>query len=335
MDPDERRLFEEAIAGAAARCTGPALDDALDEIGWTDALAAEPRDAVAVLFEHLGRTGARCAGLDRLMASVLAPGEPAAVVLPPLGTWDPPAVRHGETLVVDGLGSAAAATGLPLVVAALPREAGDTGETGGDTTVLVIPSGGLTIAPVAGIDPALGLHRIHGRVEVGLADQVAVAAPDGSAGTEAWSRAVALARLALGHELVGVGRTMLELARTHAIEREQFDRPIGSFQAVRHRLADTLVAIEMAEAALDAGWLDEDPVNAAMAKAVAGRGARTAARHCQQVLAGIGFTTEHPFHLFLRRAYALDGMLGSAATISRWLGARVLADRRLPRPLPL
>jgi alkylation response protein AidB-like acyl-CoA dehydrogenase len=148
-----------------------------------------------------------------------------------------------------------------------------------------------------------------------------------------WEAAIALAQLAVGHELVGASRTMLELAREHALERIQFGRPIATFQAIRHRLADSLVAIEAAEGVLDAAWLDQSRQTAAMAKAVAGRGARTAARHCQQVLAGMGFTTEHPLHRYVRRVLVLDQLLGSGKTLTRELGNAVIASRTLP-PLP-
>ena len=150
-----------------------------------------------------------------------------------------------------------------------------------------------------------------------------------------WDAAVALARLAVAHELVGVSRAMLELAREHALGRIQFGRPIGSFQAIRHRLAETLVAIEMAEAVLDAAWLDGSPDTAAMAKAVAGRAARTTARHSQQVLAGIGFTTEHPLHRYIRRTPVLDGLFGGTSTLTRALGRQLIEDRQLPALLPL
>jgi alkylation response protein AidB-like acyl-CoA dehydrogenase len=152
---------------------------------------------------------------------------------------------------------------------------------------------------------------------------------------EVWRSAVAMAQLAIGHELVGTARRMLELARVHALERIQFGRPISSFQAVRHRLAETLVAIEMADAALSGAWDDGSPTAAAMAKAVAGRGARTATRHCQQVLAGIGFTTEHPFHRYLRRVLVLDQLFGSARSLTKDLGESIVASRRLPVLLPL
>jgi alkylation response protein AidB-like acyl-CoA dehydrogenase len=128
---------------------------------------------------------------------------------------------------------------------------------------------------------------------------------------------------------------MLALARLHALEREQFGQPIAAFQAIRHRLAETLVAIETADAVLDAAWLDRSPQTAAMAKALAGRGARTAARHCQQVLAGIGFTTEHDLHRYVRRTLVLDQLLGSARTLTRGLGEELLATRTLPGLLPL
>src|SRR5207302_10157541 len=150
-----------------------------------------------------------------------------------------------------------------------------------------------------------------------------------------WQCAVSLAQLAIEHERVGASRQMLDLARDHALQREQFGRPIAMFQAVRHRLAETVIAIETADAALDAAWLDPSPVMSAMAKATAGRSARTAARHCQQVLAGIGFTTEHRLHLYVRRVLVLDQLLGSARALTKELGDDVLRSGQLPAPLPL
>jgi alkylation response protein AidB-like acyl-CoA dehydrogenase len=175
------------------------------------------------------------------------------------------------------------------------------------------------------MDPDLGLLQVTGEDIDTTAEVIAVE----------WASALALGRLALAHELVGASRTMLELARQHALDRVQFGRPIGSFQAIRHRLAETLVGIEMAEAALDAAWLDRSADTAAMAKAVAGRQGRTTARHCQQVLAGIGFTAEHPLHRYVRRTLVLDGLLGTAASITRALGAAMVASRELPPLLPL
>jgi alkylation response protein AidB-like acyl-CoA dehydrogenase len=63
---------------------------------------------------------------------------------------------------------------------------------------------------------------------------------------------------------------------------------------------------------------------------MAGRGARTAAKHCQQVLAGIGFTTEHDFHRFYKRVVVLDQLLGAGSALTRQLGSDVLATGTLP-----
>jgi alkylation response protein AidB-like acyl-CoA dehydrogenase len=115
----------------------------------------------------------------------------------------------------------------------------------------------------------------------------------------------------------------------------QFGRPIARFQAVRHRLADALVAVEALEAALTAARDVPSPDTAALAKAIAGRTAHTVARHCQQVLAGIGFTTEHPFHRFSRRVLALEGLFGSADEIVLDVGRRLLVERRVPTLIEL
>ena len=68
---------------------------------------------------------------------------------------------------------------------------------------------------------------------------------------------------------------------------------------------------------------------------MAGRSARTVARHAQQVLAGIGFTTEHPLHRYVRRTLVLDRLLGDARTLTHQLGEDLLRTRRLPPMLPL
>jgi hypothetical protein len=139
---------------------------------------------------------------------------------------------------------------------------------------------------------------------------------------------LAAARRALGWWLVGTSRAMLTLARQHAVDRVQFGRPVASFQAVRHRLAETLVAIEGAEATLrDA----DDDLGSLLAKAAAGQAALTAARHCQQVLGGIGFTAEHELHQHIRRALVLDGLLGGSRELIREAGALLRANRSAPR----
>ena len=132
---------------------------------------------------------------------------------------------------------------------------------------------------------------------------------------------------------------MLTLAREHALERVQFGRPIAGFQAVRHRLADALVAIEALDATLSAAGDEADTttarMTAALAKATAGRTTRTVAADSQQVLAGIGFTTDHPFHQYMKRTMLLDGLLGSADEIAVDVGHQLLAARRVPTLIEL
>jgi hypothetical protein len=222
-------------------------------------------------------------------------------VLPALGSTRAPA--SGSE--VDGL-----AFGAPERVAAADA-------------VLTIEPGRLQRREVGGLDPRLGLVEVRGSV-------VAV-----SSTPSAWTDALAAGQRALAHELIGASRSMLALARDHAVDRVQFDRPISQFQAVRHRLAEAYVAIEAADAAAEAAWDDGTPFTASLAKAIAGRSARTVAKHAQQVLAGIGFTAEHAFHPYLRRTRVLDTLLGDSRTLTKQLGQHLLETRQLPPILPL
>ncbi|MDT5117734.1 MAG: hypothetical protein QOE30_3473 [Mycobacterium sp.] len=145
---------------------------------------------------------------------------------------------------------------------------------------------------------------------------------------------LAAGRRALGWWLVGASRAMLALARQHALDRVQFGRHISSFQAIRHRLAETLVAIEGAEATLQvAASASDDPDDLAslLAKAAAGQAALTTARHCQQVLGGIGFTAEHQLHCHIKRSLILDTLLGSTRELTEEAGAVLRAKGSAPR----
>jgi hypothetical protein len=147
------------------------------------------------------------------------------------------------------------------------------------------------------------------------------------------ARPPAAGRRAVGWWLLGTGRAMLGLARAHALDRVQFGRPIATFQAVRHKLAETLVALEGAEAALAAAGTGE--LGALLGKAAAGTAALTAARHCQQVMGGIGFTAEHDLQRHVKRALFLDGLLGSSRELTREAGALLREQGRAPRLVQL
>ena len=109
----------------------------------------------------------------------------------------------------------------------------------------------------------------------------------------------------------------------------QFGRPIASFQAVRHRLAETLVAIDGAEATLSRRAMTTSAH--CWPRPPPGRPALTAARHCQQVLGGIGFTAEHDLHRHVKRVLVLDGLLGSSRELTREAGRVVRVGRSAPR----
>ena len=137
--------------------------------------------------------------------------------------------------------------------------------------------------------------------------------------------------VALSAELLGTTRWLFDTTLAYAKQREQFGRPIGSFQAIKHKLANMALARERAWAAvyyaamcIDAS--DEDRHRAAhVAKAAAGSAAKLCAKDGIQIHGGIGYTWEHDLHLYIRRAYGSEHLLGT----SEWHEDR-LADLLLP-----
>jgi hypothetical protein len=237
-----------------------------------------------------------------------------------------------------GLGWQDLLTELPEV--AIPQVFRLLGETGAHAPVLndvvLAADGALVADSAAGPGPHLpyagGSWVVWHRTDVpGTAMELPVQrVPE--AGVLSAS-ALAAGRVAAGWWLLGAGRAMLALARQHAIDRVQFGRPIASFQAVRHKLAETLVALEGAEATLSAAYGDD--LGSLLAKAAAGQAALLAARHCQQVLGGVGFTAEHALHHHVKRALVLDGLLGSTRELTREAGRRVIAAGTAPRIVDL
>ena len=319
MDAAERALLTETVRGALAGHDGSA-DAVLADVGWLEMLGAETDDAIGIVFEALGATGARSTALDDVMAAALGakPRPDLAVMLPSFGAWDPPGSRTPDHIVAAGLATTRVATARDLLVV---------GRALSGCCGITVAVTSAETSPVRGIDPDAGLHA----VTIALLTPAAADAIDDAT----WAAAVALGRRAVAHEIAGACRTMLVLAREHALDRVQFGRPIATFQAVRHRLAESLVALEALDATLRAAADEPNATTAALAKATAGRTARTVAAHCQQVLAGIGFTTDHPFHRLLKRTMLLDGLFGTADAITIDLGRQLLATRRVPTLIEL
>lgn len=125
-----------------------------------------------------------------------------------------------------------------------------------------------------------------------------------------------LAAVALAAEQVGGAQKVLETAVEYAKVRKQFGRPIGSFQAIKHKCADMLVSVESARsAAYYAAWAaaeesDELPVVAALAKSYCSEAYYKAAADNIQIHGGIGFTWEHDAHLYFKRAKSSELMFG-------------------------
>jgi alkylation response protein AidB-like acyl-CoA dehydrogenase len=131
-------------------------------------------------------------------------------------------------------------------------------------------------------------------------------------------------------EAVGVGQRALDISAAYASERQQFGRPIGSYQAVSHRIADIYVAVQLARSLTYwAAWCvagqDAQVATAtAAAKSAAGAAAVRACESAIQCVGGIGFTWEHPLHRFYKRAQWLEAFEGGGPTHRRTIAAALL-----------
>ncbi|BCB89833.1 acyl-CoA dehydrogenase family protein [Phytohabitans suffuscus] len=136
---------------------------------------------------------------------------------------------------------------------------------------------------------------------------------------DALAHAARVGAVLLAAEQVGGGQAMLDRTVEHVTNRYQFGRPLGSFQAVKHRCADMLVAVEQARsAAYHGAWAlqdgtDDPQLAASIAKAVASEAYSRVAAAAIQLHGGIGFTWEHPAHLYFKRATADSLTLGTVA----------------------
>ncbi|GAQ71210.1 acyl-CoA dehydrogenase [Streptomyces turgidiscabies] len=173
---------------------------------------------------------------------------------------------------------------------------------------------GVTRTRLEALDPTRRLARI----DLDGADAVRVG-PEGDA-TEYLRAVVDLVTVALAAEQVGGAQACLDAAVEYAKVRVQFGRPIGSFQAVKHKCADLLLQVESARSAayramsVAAGEPDELPVSAALAAAYCAGAFTHAAKENIQIHGGIGYTWEHDAHLYLKRAKSSEQLFGSPAT---------------------
>jgi alkylation response protein AidB-like acyl-CoA dehydrogenase len=195
------------------------------------------------------------------------------------------------------------------------RLAGTTGSDG--IAAFVVPRTELRVEPLRPLDKSRHLTTVHlDGVRVGP-DRALGTPGAGAAGVE---RAVQEATVAIALEVVGLCQSVFDMTLEYAKQRMQFDVPIGSFQAVKHKFADMYVQIEKARAAAyfaSATLAEDDPrrgVAAAMAKAAAGDAAKVVGKEGIQIHGGIGFTWEHDAHLYIKRIKSDEVVFGTAST---------------------
>ncbi|MEU0495089.1 acyl-CoA dehydrogenase [Mycobacterium sp. NPDC006124] len=308
-------------SGAVAAVRGV---EAGDPESWRpvyDGLAQLGMFGVAVP-EELGGAGSSVEDLCLMVdeaAAALVPGPVATTALATLVITDEKlldALISGQRTAGVALGSdiafdGATATGsakyvLGAVVDGILVLPSDDGWVHVDAT-----AAGVTVEPLEATD----FSRPLARVELSSAPATRIDLPH--------QRVVDLTATVLAAEASGLSRWCLEAATEYAKVREQFGKPIGSFQAVKHMCAEMLLrAQQVAVAAADAagavvdGDADQLSIAAAVASAIGIEAEKVNARDCIQVLGGIGITWEHDAHLFMRRAYANAQFLGGRST---WL----------------
>jgi alkylation response protein AidB-like acyl-CoA dehydrogenase len=236
----------------------------------------------------------------------------AFAVVDTAGAFDPAAVGVRAAKAGDGYSLTGS---VPRVVDGAAADVLLVAATRADGTGLfVVDAAGTGVhrTALATID----LTRPMATVEFADAPAQLVAGPDDAERVIAHALQVGSALLAV--EQVGAAQHMLDLAVEYAKTRWQFGRPIGSFQAVKHRLADMLVDVEHARStAYHAVWAltdgsDDPALAASIAQATCSAAFSRIATDAIQVLGGIGFTWEHQAHLYFKRATTDAALLGSA-----------------------
>ncbi|OBH44168.1 acyl-CoA dehydrogenase family protein [Mycobacterium mantenii] len=296
---------------------------------------------LAVVFEEMGRA-LLCSPFFATVAlatqAILASGDDAAaerfvpgfidgsttatlILNGRLDPWDPAAVTlragrdgtgyriHGEAaLVIDGHTA-------DVVLAAAGTDAGVS------LFAIRADSDGVRRTPLAVLDRT----RKVARMEFDGAQAEVIGTPGGAANFLA--RTSDLAIIALTAEQVGAAQRCLDMAVDYAKNRIQFGRPIGSFQAVKHRCADMLIQVEGARSAeshaAEVADTDDLPAAASVAKMVCSEALHQVALDNMRIHGGIGFTWEHDAHLFVRRAKAAQLIFGDPDYHAQRLAALV------------
>lgn len=193
-------------------------------------------------------------------------------------------------------------------------------ELGSDDSVRVFTSEQITVNDAASLDPLRPLATVLTNGE----------GVDLSVSIEGVRRARALAIAGSACLLAGASRRLLDMTVEYVGMRKQFDRPVGSFQAVKHKIADVAVRVDMATSAALSAFDDVDGPDAvrraAAAKAYAGEAAHGANVQSLQLHGGIGFTWEYELQIWLKRVMSLSAAYGTTRQLRRGLALQLLAD---------
>ncbi|MEY9937053.1 acyl-CoA dehydrogenase family protein [Streptacidiphilus sp. MAP5-3] len=252
----------------------------------------------ALAFERLGRHAVPGPAVETVASAVLL----AELGDPDLGKSWLPRLASGQASATLQLSHGSDAAPFPFASAwALDADSADVVLlVRGHELFLATPSG----AALASLDPTRRLFAVEpAGPAVASGPRVRVAA----------ERAGRWAALATAAQSLGVGRALLEQTVAYAGQRRQFGTAIGSFQAVKHRLADALLALEFAQPLVHAAALSLDPVDIAMAKVAAGEAGYTAARAALQLHGAVGYTEELDLSLGLRKSRPLRDAWGAPA----------------------
>jgi alkylation response protein AidB-like acyl-CoA dehydrogenase len=322
-------------------CAGLAIPEKLGGAGasWRE---------VAVVAEEVGRavtptpfltsaviaTAAVLTVSDDGLAESLAAGRTTAALAVPLSTAPdaafPTSVRADETDHAGGADYSVRLSGTVTSVA-------DAGVADVLLVPAVTPAGPALFAietsagDVSGLtrDAVTSLDLTRPLYDVTFVDVPGRLLVSGDAAVAAYTRALTIGAAVLASEQLGVAEAALELAVGHLKTRYQFGRLIGSYQALKHRAADLWGSVAQARAVARyaaACVADDDPdapVAVALAQAYCSGVAVRAAEECVQLHGGIGFTWEHPAHLYLKRAKSASIALGTATRHRAALGRLV------------
>jgi alkylation response protein AidB-like acyl-CoA dehydrogenase len=311
---EEREMLRETVAALVTKHANPAAvraamesDRGYDESLW-QLLCEQVGAAALVIPEELGGAGGELADA----ATVLQELGRALVPSPLLGTTLAElalsAAREPDAKTLEGL-----ATGSSIGALVLDPDYVVNGDI---ADVVVAAADGrlsrwirFSAQPVATMDPTRRLARVQPeKTEV-------IGADPGIADTAA---------ILLAAEQIGAAERCLELTVEYAKSRVQFGRPIGSFQALKHRMADLYVAIAAARAVVTDACEDPTPTSAATARLAASEALGTVAAEGIQLHGGIAITWEHDMHLYFKRAHGSAQLLDSPRELLRRLESEVL-----------